>query len=191
MLNLDLPKAKADRLEYDASQPHRYTSSFPYPRGSQSYTSRGRRGWRGPRGAPAPHRNRTLVLNGTLGTQNSTRSDTAPLVEETDSDPKRSDSGWVRKNDRHRQLINSAVYDQETKSRAKAIEETRRRRMVLRDQRENAKVNIYAQNQMKTAFGVPGKASQAELEVNGIRFRLLAGGSKLVRVKGTRTTSKK
>ncbi len=86
-----------------------------------------------PRGRPTAHRHKTLILNGS--SQPKTPSD-APA---TDADAPGSNNTWVTKNDRHLQLINTAVYEKETQVRSRAIEQTRLQKQAARDERERLK----------------------------------------------------
>src|SRR5512140_1632383 len=93
--------------------PHwrRKRGGYPYYRGGSSGT--------------APHRHRTLVLNGKQPANNEPDSD-APSDAST--------SSWITKNDRHLQLINSSIYEKDAKARTAAIEQTRRQKRRLRDE---------------------------------------------------------
>lgn len=89
------------------------------------------------------------------------------------------------------QLINTSIYDKETQSRAKAMEETRKIKAQQRDEREKLKISNHlhrlasqstypnGSNQM-----VAATATSHEVTVNGTRFRVTNGGSRLVRVSG-------
>lgn len=130
------------------------------------------------RGSSAPvHRHKTLVLNG--GTQQS-----KPADADTSSDS--SSSTWVQKNDRHLQLINKSVYEQESQSRIQAMEQTRRQKLAARDQQERAKLQGYLQhaahNGAPTNPQVPVK--QHIILVGDLPFVLTRNGSKLVRAPG-------
>ena len=142
-----------------------------------------------------PHRNRTLVLNNKVGTsaqliKEPRSEDTHPDSEAIKVDPEdgkefvQRPTGWVTKRDRHMQLINSSIYDKETQLRNKAIEETRKQKSLRRDQREKQKI----QKHLKTlsAYSDQNKATPTvhELLINGLRFHVLDGGSKLARIRG-------
>lgn len=154
----------------------------PYSRG------RGRAG----RIMANPHRNRTLVLNNKAGTSlpsakelspDSGPSGTKPVPSEVEEPiAVQSTSRWVTKRDRHMQLINSSVYDKETQARNKAIEETRRQKALHKDQREKQKIARH----FNTLTFRGGQATNVvhEISVNGLRFHVADGGSKLVRMRG-------
>lgn len=104
-------------------------------------------------------------------------------------------NGWVAKRDRHMQLINSAVYDKESQTRAKAMEESRKAKAQKKAQVEQAKVLSYAkgvgrQYPPAAAVGPQAAAGSAEpsstagyqMFFNDIPFRIARGGSKLIRV---------
>lgn len=139
-----------------------------------------------------PHRNRTLVLNSksaaSLQSATELRPDSLPSStqavqsEDDDTVPLQSTNRWVTKRDRHMQLINSSVYDKETQARNKAIEGTRRQKALQKDQREKQKIERHLN-------ALPSRAGQAkdvvhEISINGLRFHVIDGGSKLVRIRG-------
>lgn len=154
----------------------------PYGRG------RGRAG----RLVANPHRNRTLVLNNASGASllsaREHSPEPTPLNTKTfrpkDEDPVSLPltNRWVTKRDRHMQLINSSVYDKETQTRNKAMEETRRQRAYRKNQREKQKIERH----LNTLTPRVGQATSVfhELLVNGLRFQVADGGSKLVRIRG-------
>ena len=148
-----------------------------------------------------PHRNRTLVLNNKIGTPTQVTND--PRTEDNQLNPEpinaepedgkdsvQRPTSWVTKRDRHMQLINSSVYDKETQFRNKAIEETRKQKSLRRDQREKQKI----QRHLKT-LSVHTDHNKAiptvhELLINGLRFHVLDGGSKLARIRGESAKNK-
>ncbi|PWY89262.1 CCCH zinc finger protein [Aspergillus heteromorphus CBS 117.55] len=166
---------------------------------SRHVPSRGR-GWAPYRGRPyargrhvaAPHRHRTLILNNTAAPGTSGSTTPAGAATETDGEARSTPPNeWVVKRDRHMQLINTSIYDQETQARTKAIEESRKTKQQKRAQVEQARVLNYAQGfgrAYPAAFSAPQVAATAEpsaehqVLVNDIPFRVSRGGSKLVRV---------
>jgi hypothetical protein len=88
------------------------------------------------------------------------------------------------------QLINSAIYDQETQARAKAMEESRKAKEQNKAHIERAKVLNYAQDVGRQYPGpaVPqvaaGPSAEYQVYFNDIPFRVSRGGSKLIRVSG-------
>jgi len=85
------------------------------------------------------HRNRTLVLKGSAATPTTDENTKPDAIETTNS------IGWVCKNDRHRQLINPAIYDKQSQQRVKAMEETRKLKLRQRDEKERAKLRQHLQ----------------------------------------------
>jgi len=165
-------KHRADRTG-DYSQ-----ASAGWRPGRGAYASRGyTRG-----GRPQVHRNRTLVINGSNNENASPNSDT-PESASGNTTP----GGWITKHDRHRQLINSSVFERESQNRAKAMEETRRQKLKQRNDLEKSKLSKHLQRLRGTNFTSSRPADIAgnyELEVQGIRFRVAKNGSKLVKVPG-------
>ncbi|RDW84426.1 hypothetical protein BP6252_02016 [Coleophoma cylindrospora] len=142
---------------------------YPPPRGH----SRG--------GRPAQvHRHRTLVLNGNTGTQ----SDSAESSANDDATSKTNASpSWVTKTDRHLQLINTSIFEKETQTRAKAIEETRQQKLKQRDEREKLKLSKHLQRGAAVAAHSTSPGT-FEIVVQGIHFQVAKNGSKLVKVSG-------
>ncbi|KAF4968499.1 hypothetical protein FZEAL_10385 [Fusarium zealandicum] len=143
---------------------YRHTSS-PYP-------SRPHRVSR----PPAAHHHRTLQLNG----NNAPSSRSASSGAETPP-------GWVSKTDRHRQLINANVYEKDTQNRAKAIEQTRQRKISGHRQREKAQLSEFIKHQASASSVSTNPAGQNELTIEGIQFRVMDGGKKLVKNPGACT----
>lgn len=85
----------------------------------------------------------------------------------------------MAKHDRHRQLINTAVYSQHSQARTKALEKTRQEQLQRKGEREKQKLRGHLNR-------IRGSASQApyEVVVEGERYRVAAGGSKLVKITG-------
>ena len=166
-------------------------------------------GWRAPDGERRPrakgrdlghHRNRTLVMNGQANvtrTPKSEQDSAAPLSHNigatTNEDIKFRSSEvaqYVTKQDRHMQLINSSIFDKETQNRNSAIEQTRRRKALHKDQRQRQRVQMHLQK----LPGAQSKASQShsssanfkvhELAVGNLRFEVCNGGSKLKKLSG-------
>ena len=164
-----------------SAAPWRSSRMAPYSR------SRGRAG----RIVANPHRNRTLVLNNKSGASfpdakehspDSTPSNAKAFhSEDEESTSLQSTNRWVTKRDRHMQLINSSVYDKETQARNKAMEETRRQKALQKDQLEKQKIERH----LNILTSRAGQATNAlhEVLINGLRFQVADGGSKLVRIR--------
>lgn len=181
-----------------------FTPSQPWNRYTQASPNNAAP-WRSPRVAPYnrgrgragrivanPHRNRTLVLNNNSGASLQSAKEFSPesipssikAVQSEDQEPLplQSTNRWVTKRDRHMQLINSSVYDKETQTRNKAIEETRRQKALQKDQREKQKIERHL-NTLTSRTGQTTKVVH-EVSINGLRFNVADGGSKLVRIRG-------
>lgn len=199
--------AKISQLAGQINRHKTQSSQTPAPYDNDYHTghyvarhipSRGRAGWAPYRGRPyargrggaVSHRHRTLILNNAAssGTPGSATPSTNAGMEIDSESRSTTPNGWVAKRDRHMQLINSAIYDQEAQARAKAMEESRKAKEQKRANIERAKVLRYAQG-----FGrqYPGSTApqvtsepSAEYQVylNDIPFRVSRGGSKLIRV---------
>jgi len=166
-----MPGPYRRRSHYSDNQYRHSAAPYAYSRG-------GYRGGRG-RGAPAPHRHRTLHLNNSRpGTEASTPSGSVTPDGST---------AWVTRNDRHRQLINANVYEKEAQNRVKAIEETRQRKMRNHRYKEKMRFNDFMLQQVSSsAVSNPSpQDARNELTIAGLRFRVMDGGKKLARIKRT------
>ncbi|CEI64172.1 unnamed protein product [Fusarium venenatum] len=143
---------------------HRHNS---YRHASSPYPARHNRVGR----PPAAHQHKTLHLN--ADSSNASRS--ASSGAETPP-------GWVSRNDRHRQLINANVYERDTQNRAKAIEQTHQNKINGYRQHEKTKFNEFLKHQAGASSAQTNPAGQNELTVEGVRFRVMDGGKKLVKV---------
>ncbi|KFA45750.1 hypothetical protein S40293_09021 [Stachybotrys chartarum IBT 40293] len=136
------------------------------------YPQRGHRTGR----APTAHRHRTLDLTTTRTSSPSSNSGAGSASES---------SGWVSRTDRHRQLINASVYEKESQTRAKAMEETRLRNMGDKRRRERSQFTAFLKSQTGT-YGANPQAENStgtnELLIQGIRFRVMDGGKKLMKL---------
>lgn len=138
---------------------------------------------------PNPHRHRSLVLNNKSG--DSTQSAREPAStdipgtqSQNGNQSSQSANSWVTKRDRHMQLINSSIYDKDTQIRNKAIEETRKQKLLRRDQREKNKIQRHLQSMtLRAGQNIPTPAAH-EITISGLRFHVIDGGSKLARIRG-------
>ncbi|KAG9764392.1 hypothetical protein KCU73_g990, partial [Aureobasidium melanogenum] len=194
----DLTAGRINQQRESGSAPTTPTYAPPAGRGS-GYYPRGRgAGWAGqyapdryapyhqPRGfshkpAYAPsYRNRSLVVNSSVGSPAGQPASPATPV------PTSSDK-FVSKRDRHMQLINTSVYDQKTQQRQLEIEATLREKQRLRDAKEKARVMgaFQPQHTASTTYGAsPSAGTDAvrDIQINNLRFRVAADGSKLIRM---------
>ncbi len=113
-------------------------------------------------------------------------SDLSPALDSGTATPT-SATGWIAKRDRHNQLINSNIYEQQAQARSKAIEETRQRRALQRDDRELAKVNQFLhdmhghQSSGSASHVAHLRRQEHTIMIQDIPFRVVKGGSKLAR----------
>ncbi|KAK2836067.1 hypothetical protein FQN49_006718 [Arthroderma sp. PD_2] len=172
--------------------------SNPAARGGHSgapYARHARGGWRPYRGRArgasralaGPHRNRTLVLNSQSTPSDPASAAASPYTstdETNDAQRGTKKNAWIAKRDRHMQLINSSIFDQETQARNKAIAETRRLKAQKKADREESMVLRHAQSTAQ--FPATGKSeSQYDgraytILVGDIPFQVARGGSKLI-----------
>ena len=136
---------------------------------------------RGGRIAPVAHRHRSLVLN----QKSITKEPDSEASETGGENPQNAQTdGFVSKHDRHMQLINSSIYDKETQLRSKAMEETRRQKALHRDQRERQKIKRHFQGMIPISKFTDKASVPQEIMLEGLRFHVVNGGSKLARVRG-------
>lgn len=95
-----------------------------------------------------------------------------------------SKGAFVSKHDRHMQIINTSIYEKKVQQRNKAIEETRRQKAARRDLRERQKIRRHFQEKTPKATASGRTNSAHEIVIDGLRFHVLDGGSKLARMKG-------
>jgi hypothetical protein len=80
------------------------------------------------------------------------------------------------------------VYEKESQSRSKAIEETRQQKLRQQNEAEKMRFMSYLDRQVQTTSGLTNtpksSAGAYEVDVNGIRFRVVKNGSKLVKLLG-------
>lgn len=156
-----------------------------YNKGGNTYRGRGAFAgaqYRIARPPAVSHRHRTLHLNKTLG--NACDANNASQGSTLGGKP-----GWVSRNDRHRQLINANVYEKNSQSRVKAIEETRQKKLKSRKNHEKARFNDYLRNQAGMAganANVNPTIDRNEILIEGVRFLVADGGKKLVKSPGTK-----
>lgn len=152
-----------------------------YYRGHAPYPTSARGGYRGANGHV--HRHRSLVLNNTPGANNS-NGDTASPSDSTSP-------SWVTRNDRHLQLINSNIFQEQTEARAKAIQQTRLQKHRQKDARERAQFMSHLKQTTNPSVvsANPASAPAYEIVVEGIRFRVTNDGSKLVKIPGAYPSS--
>ncbi|KAM3507708.1 hypothetical protein MY11210_007046 [Beauveria gryllotalpidicola] len=120
-------------------------------------------------GHPPVHRHRTLNLN-----THASSSESSPSTPLSTSD----NALWVSKTDRHKQLINANIYQQQAQSRAQAIEETRKRKLTRQHNSERARFNKFLQQSQGSSIQ---NHEQPEIMIESIRFLVRDGGKKLVR----------
>ncbi|KAH7170936.1 hypothetical protein EDB81DRAFT_777128 [Dactylonectria macrodidyma] len=125
-------------------------------------------------GRPPTHQHRTLHLNATASPANSGSSRNG-----SETPP-----GWVSRNARHLQLINANVYEKENQNRTKAIEETRIKRLSGQRRREKNQFNDFLKHQAGSSMTTTNSAGRNELMIEGIQFRVVDGGKKLVKTPG-------
>ncbi|KXH67230.1 hypothetical protein CSAL01_08333 [Colletotrichum salicis] len=167
----------SSQASYNRHNTHRH-GAFPHKHRVQPYPST--------RGGPTGFRHRSLVVNKD-GTQIPPSDSSSPAE---GSDLTTSSGAWISKNTRgQRSLINSAVYDKNNEAHVKAIEASRQQKIRQQDAREQQQLANHFQRYSGNASAPhtptnPTAAGNHEIEIQGIRFRVANGGSKLIKVSG-------
>lgn len=128
--------------------------------------------------------------NPTSGATQRTESSTSPANALTLAEG--SAPTFVAKRDRHMQLINTSVFDKLTQQRVKVMEASLEQRRRQRDMREQAKLNKHFHGMPNNGTALqPARAGQRvhDIFIDGIRFLVADGGSKLIRAPGNSTLS--
>lgn len=192
----------------DSSVPPGHSENIPSPPFSSHYaSSRGSGSWRPPRTTPyarargrggrvnTTHRNRVLIMNNPTSTNPNTDRNTnnewKGSQESGNKDSSGRSAGWVSKRDRHMQLINTSIYDKEKVLRKKAMNETLRHKAMQEEQREKARITRHLQSinghsTESNAMSSSTRPATHEITINGLRFQIMGGGSKLSRILGKR-----
>ncbi len=86
------------------------------------------------------------------------------------------------------QLINSTIYDQRTQQRVRSMEDTLKTKELQKNTRERAELDTHFQRLTvqspltPRALGAQVNSHVQEIEINNVRFKVVDGGSKLIRV---------
>lgn len=167
------------------SHTHRGFHPYSYPRQeppAQAYSS----GQTGPIRSGG-YRNRSLVLNASANGRAESSSDTGEGSNGKDSPGQTNGTqttGWVSRHDRHKQLINNSVYEEKKQQRVKAMEETQKKKQLAREQRQKSKIMRHVQAEASHSNAESAQASIPEINIDGIRFLVADGGSKLIKASG-------
>ena len=148
-----------------------------------------------PKSSVHPYRNRSLVLTQGAPSQPSERvgdgHTSAVHTDQQDEIHERvatQPTNWIKKFDRHAQLINSSVYDKEVTQRTKAIEQTRQERSLHKDRQERSKIHRHLAmiaSRTEPPSAVTNDLHIYKVSVHGLQFQVCDGGSKLIRVRST------
>ncbi|KAL9036041.1 MAG: hypothetical protein Q9180_004526 [Flavoplaca navasiana] len=142
------------------------------------------------RGAYRPYsRNRSLVVNSGAGHSPSPRSLDPSTSVSTDETPQ-TEATYVTTTGRHKQYINASVLAKVTEQRKRAIEESQQLKIQKHDQWERQRLQRYVAALDAVQSKLPAQGSHHtsgkthEINIDGLRFQVLKGGSKLVRIFG-------
>ncbi|KKA28765.1 hypothetical protein TD95_005341 [Thielaviopsis punctulata] len=135
--------------------------------------------YRGGRGRYAPYRSNSVTFNSAV----------QPTAEAPSSATEPGKPSYVTRSDRHLQLVNTSVYGHSghnSPASGRSVEDTKRH-FLQRNARENAKLRSYIKTQATvTPSADPSHHKQYTIDVNGVKFIVANGGSKLVKADGVR-----
>lgn len=160
---------------------------LPHLRGHGSrapsrYSGRGGRQRLYPRSSH-PYRNRSLVVKQSSSRAETMDTDQADQQDGMLEEEARHTTNWIKKLDRHAQLINSSVYDKQATQRAKAIEQTRQEQSSRKDQQERKQIGQHLKKMAsKTHPAVATDSPSYRISIEGSQFQVCNGGSKLLRI---------
>ncbi|KAK0723980.1 hypothetical protein B0T21DRAFT_372935 [Apiosordaria backusii] len=175
------------RMSIDSRNAHRADIDVLQDTGYYRGSHRGHP-YRGHHAAPRPvvYRNRTLVLN---DPPRSSRS-----YDDPGASSDTSTGSWVHNNERHRQMINSSVYEQGAPSRRQALDQTRQQQLATMNRQERAKlISHLSRLENSGGYGTANQqnvAGKYVITVDGIQFTVTKQGSKLVKVPGDGNSAK-
>ncbi|KAL8911550.1 MAG: hypothetical protein Q9171_003314 [Xanthocarpia ochracea] len=180
----------------------------PSNRSLGSPASRGHTSWRPPRPAPYQvaqgrgrgayrpyNRNRSLVVNGGTPQSPAPRNLDSPATASTIESPQPTPA-YVTTTGRHKQYINASVLAKVTEQRKRAMEQSQQHKAQEHNQWERQRMHQYvaaldAQQNGSIAQGAPySRGKTHEIKIDGLRFQVLKGGSKLVRIFDPTDTSR-
>lgn len=142
--------------------------AYPYPSRGYRGSRVSRFGYRGRGGRATVYRNNTLVLNGATAPQDTTAEIKSPSTNDLNAK-------WTTKPTRQSlQLIKGDVFE---KVHAQSREQTRKQKLKIKEQREQARIEKELQ-QLNTR----------SVLIHGIRFQVMSRGKKLCRLPGESLT---
>ncbi|KAL9600529.1 MAG: hypothetical protein Q9179_003171 [Wetmoreana sp. 5 TL-2023] len=198
--HINLHKAHTPSLQHT---PHEQTGQGPpgfqvargfatsRPTRSSPYRTASGRG----RGASRPYtRNHSLVLNSKTA-QSPTLQTLKSPIPTSGTDPLQPAAAYVTKRGRHKQLINTSVLEKVTLQRKQAIEESQQRKALTTDQWERQRMHQYlkaldtkcdSSNGSTAQLSSASRTQSHQIEIDGLKFQMMKGGSKLARIYGQR-----
>ena len=161
---------------------------YPYSRNSRSQrpgSSHSRAG----RVARTGPRNHSLVLNNSIS-QRPHAQEVKSAASPGSTGASQSQSGYISKHGRHKQLINSSIYDKESQKRIKALETTQQQKASARNQWERNQMQQYIRkldvdsNRSQVYASAASGQNTYQIQIDGLNYSVLNNGSKLARVFG-------
>ncbi|KAL8849889.1 MAG: hypothetical protein Q9221_005155 [Calogaya cf. arnoldii] len=193
----------AGQINLHKTQPSSYQNTVPEqpsPRPSGFAVSRGHAAWKPSRPAPYQlppgrgrgayrpyNRNRSLVVNNGTPQSSSPQTLESPVSNSTNEAPQQAPA-YVTTTGRHKQYINASVLAKVTEQRKRAIEESQQQKAQRHDQWERQRMHQYvaaldAEQHESIGQGYPHTSDGThEINIDGLSFQVLKGGSKLVRI---------
>ncbi|KAL5630978.1 hypothetical protein BROUX41_000850 [Berkeleyomyces rouxiae] len=140
----------------------------PYQRARGS-----RGGYRG-RGQYADYSGRSLAVNSSIAPSSEMVTSATATTPETPS--------FVTRSDRHLQLINTNVYDQDASSHSRAIYLAKQQHFRDKSLREKAKLQSFLRSKAVSSIDTNhSNRKQYTIDISGIKYHVANGGSKLIK----------
>lgn len=166
---LTQPDLIAEHQQSQQNRHHPYNSHWAPHRGAPYGVRRGGH----LRGGAGPYRHKTLVVNKPASTP---EDDPSTANSTSTSRP----AQYVSTSGRHKQLINSSIYDRITQQRTQDMEKTWEARRRDKAAREAARLQVYFANSQAHP-----DSQHHEIVINDTRFRAVQGGNKWINISHT------
>ncbi|PHH53074.1 Zinc finger CCCH domain-containing protein 3 [Ceratocystis fimbriata CBS 114723] len=123
-------------------------------------------------------------FSGRLPAPNSSNTSTSDVV--TSASTSTTTPSFVTRSDRHLQLINTNVYDQDASSHSRALQLSKQKHLQDKSAREKAKLRSFLRSKAISPSNINHSDNrQYTIDVGGIKYHVANGGSKLIKAGST------
>ncbi|KAL2885937.1 CCCH zinc finger protein [Ceratocystis lukuohia] len=123
-------------------------------------------------------------FSGRLPAPNSSNTSTSDVV--TSASTGTTTPSFVTRSDRHLQLINTNVYDQDASSHSRALQLSKQKHLQDKSAREKAKLRSFLRSKAISPSNINHSDNkQYTIDVGGIKYHVANGGSKLIKAGST------